>query len=95
MTQDSPQILAIKERYKASFPDKADAVKHLLSTVQSDGDLDLIKEEMHKLAGSSGMYGYEQISAVCRSAMSNADERNRQKLAGDLKKVIDLLVSGA
>lgn len=95
MSTDSPQVAALKERYKASFPEKVEIIKSTLDTVSSNGDLELVKEELHKLAGSSGMYGYQDLAAFCRGGMDKAERQDRGALLEDLNKIIDLLTDDA
>ncbi len=95
MSTDSPQVAAIKERYKASFPEKVEVIRTALNSVFDNDDLEPVKEELHKLAGSLGMYGYQELAAHCRSAMEHIDQRNRGELINDLNAVIELLTSDA
>jgi len=95
MSVDSPQIKAIKERYKASFPEKLVILQTLREAVENEADFEYVHEELHKLAGSSGMYGYDDIAGLCRLAMqyTGKDSANRQpsKLLSTLGEVINLL----
>lgn len=95
MSEESPQIAAIKQRYKASFPEKVKIIREALTVVNSGGELHAVKEELHKLAGSSGMYGYSQLADSCRQAMQKVDDQSRHQLALELEKIIDLLEHGA
>ena len=85
-TQESPQVAAIRARYQSSLKDKAEMLAtHSAAVVSSkDNNLDValeaLRDDLHKLAGSSGMYGYEDISKVCRHAMSAIDEEKLEDL---------------
>ena len=75
MESDSPQIKAIRARYKAGFTEKAIMVEKFaleLSENHPKGLQErhrLFRDELHKLAGSSGMYGYHDVCDLCRRAM--------------------------
>lgn len=73
MREDSPQIQQLKERYRQSFPEKLEIIQKARSGVVDDNELTFAREELHKLAGSSGMYGYPDLAANCRSAMEILD----------------------
>jgi len=99
--QDSPQILALKERYKNSLEEKVQMLSDYLVAIESDeATLDEFSELrgfLHKLAGSSGMYGYNDISAASREAMLVADQVDSIADIDDLRvmtsKVVKLLQS--
>ena len=92
---ESPQVKALKERYKASFPEKIELLNEQLLSLstqasEKSGFVE-VRESLHKLAGSSGMYGYDDISLSCRNAMSIIDEADTVGLSSGLKEVIRLL----
>jgi len=95
MTSDSPQIAAIKLRYQQSFPEKAVVVAEHLEALLGDENTEIkvkdTRELLHKLAGSSGMYGYADISALCRSAMERADQGDNTALVNRLEHLRELL----
>jgi len=102
MTQtDSPQILALKERYKSSFAEKVQMIAEYLLVIESDRvSLESVSELrgfLHKLAGSAGMYGYDDISLASRKAMVCADKVNDllqvDELISSARNVINLLES--
>lgn len=98
---DSPQILALKERYKNSFEEKVQALLGYLADVERAGaSLEHVSEMrnfLHKLAGSSGMYGYSDISAASRNAMLMADRvqsmANIDELSSATRKLVNLIQS--
>ena len=78
MTQDSPQVQAIRARFKNSFAEKKQLIdQHQLNIqdVESQEGMslkdvfELAHTDLHKLAGSFGMYGYSDVALICRSAM--------------------------
>lgn len=79
MEDDSPQIKAIRARYQSSLKEKAEFVEQYsaeLSDVDSENyqeNLAFFRAELHKLAGSSGMYGYKDVCDLSRRAMSCID----------------------
>jgi len=92
---DSPQIAAIKLRYQQSFPEKIELItEHLGAQLAGeDGDISVqdTREMLHKLAGSSGMYEYNDISSVCRSAMDRIDQEDFTALVNRLEHLKELL----
>ncbi len=88
---ESPQVLALQERYKASFPEKRRLILDLRNSFNNGGDIAEVKQELHKLAGSSGMYGYSNIASICREAMDSIDSEHQDKVNGFLDRLIDLL----
>jgi len=79
MANDSSQIQAIRARYRQSFTQKKTMIDGYLENImglksKSDDqalkqEFDVCHSELHKLAGSFGMYDYQAISAVCREAI--------------------------
>ena len=94
---DSPQLKAIKGRYKVSLKAKADFLDAWLSSAQ-EGLIELaeLAEWLHKLAGSAGMYGYEEVSNDARQLMLDAEryttidsrsEEERSEISNLLRRV--------
>jgi len=91
---DSPQILSIRERYKESLLEKAKLIEgliHSLGNPTTSRSIKAAHEELHKLAGSSGMYGYDQVSALCRTAMKSAADEETASLLEQLTELKSLL----
>lgn len=99
MTRESKQVQALKERYRASFGEKVDVLKTLLLQVnQNEGVEGVLRdghETLHKLAGSLGMYGYDEIALICRDAMAHAKQSEIEPLNTCLERLIELLESEA
>lgn len=95
MTSDSPQIAEIKLRYQQSFAEKAEMIAEHITAHLSDESSEIsaqdTREMLHKLAGSSGMYEYNDISSVCRSAMERIDRKDFTALVNRLEHLKDLL----
>jgi HPt (histidine-containing phosphotransfer) domain-containing protein len=73
---DSPKVAELKSKYHASLSSKAQELNKYQSRIESadsKADLKLVFSEfeqyVHKLAGSSGMYGYDSISKVSRQLL--------------------------
>ena len=98
MEDDSLQIQAIRARYKTSLPEKAELVAQFTSELSQDDSgnasetLELFRSELHKLAGSSGMYGYHNICDVCRHAMSAIDNNDLEELKSTAARLSELLI---
>lgn len=97
------KIQELRDRYKSGFVEKAEAINKFL-LVMSTGDSrpingvaisDMvyleIHEFMHKLAGSSGMYGYPDIASLSREAMDSSNRNEPQLLLEQLSGLRDLL----
>lgn len=92
---ESPQVKALKGRYKASFPDKVELLRQQRETI-SEGQISSqqrsqINEVLHKLAGSSGMYGYHNISVSCREIMAEIDVVDSASLISKISELMLLL----
>ncbi len=66
----------MREAYRSGLAEKSVKIK-LLSKVLAESDVELedtlesIYEYLHKLAGSSAMYGYDDIALLCQNLMRN------------------------
>ena len=87
---ESPQVKALKDRYRASFVEKIATLNEQRNALAIDGDSQLTEahESLHKLAGSSGMYGYEDVSLLCRKTMTKTDKAD---VVEGLDALIELL----
>lgn len=90
---------AIRTRYKASFTEKADTIAELIDLVSNDSvsesELFEVKEQLHKLAGSSGMYGYQDVCDRSRSGMVAIENDDLPSLTSDLEELRSLLLGHA
>jgi len=92
---ESPQVKALKERYKASFPEKLELLRQRREAI-ADGHISSqqrmqVNEVLHKLAGSSGMYGYHEISASCREIMAEIDVADTSFLVPKITELMLLI----
>lgn len=70
---DKVSFQAIKDRYDATIFEKLSQVESLIKEVQASPqqeNLELLKGVIHKIAGSSGSYGYPQVALLCRNLES-------------------------
>jgi len=92
---ESPQIQALRLRYKASLADKIELIQQQIDTIStSSGDASSIEEAhqvLHKLAGSSGMYGYDDINVLCRNVMSQLAGLEIDDSVKALNQIVELL----
>jgi len=100
MDTDNPKLVQIKERYRLSLTDKAQSFKSkldLLSKPEQDIEQTVyeLKDMLHKLAGSAGMYGYSQISQDARSALDSCNQDDVDDLKVRLKRLQSLLRNSA
>ena len=92
----SPQVAAIIERYKSSLIEKAELInQHLRNLVNEESvqqsALEDANQDLHKLAGSSGMYGYVDVSDLARLAMRNIADNDLKNLELSLLQLRNLL----
>jgi DNA-binding response OmpR family regulator len=73
------QLLAsLKETYQKSIIDKVERLEQLVLTVQrepSSNHLKALKTEIHKIAGSSGSYGYPVVSEICKNLEAEINDK--------------------
>lgn len=88
------QIQKLKEKYRDSFSNKKnqteDYIKLIMESQENINEtvLNDVHEYMHKLSGSSGMYGYADIAKIARGVMSLCKASNGKSINSDL---VDLL----
>jgi chemotaxis protein histidine kinase CheA len=92
---ESPQIKVLKQRYKASFAEKVELLNQQRDLVAdgqpSSQQLVELHQVLHKLAGSSGMYGYLDINALCRQTMDQIEAIGTDDLVLEIDKLTLLL----
>ncbi len=99
MKAESDQVRALRTRYKESLPEKAALVRewHHQETGNgiSEAGIDDLSSWLHKLAGSAGMYEYQDISDFARSLMHALPDLNSQELISRLMTLESLLEGAA
>lgn len=67
----SDELLAeLKEKYRKSIFDKLERLEKMILAVQKEPSLEhlrALRGEVHKIAGSSGSYGYLSVSEICKT----------------------------
>lgn len=92
---ESPQIQALKQRYRESLAEKIELIEqqiNLIVAAEADaGSLEEAHQVLHKLAGSSGMYGYDDINLLCRKVMSGLGGSSVDDSVNALNQIAELL----
>ena len=101
MSTDSPQVAALKIRYQSSFSEKSTAVAEFQTILASEDSTycfsrvnqnsETVGDYLHKLAGSAGMYGYDDIAQIARTGMTQHKQEDLSGLQHSLKQIRDLL----
>lgn len=101
MAEESPQVRALKERYQQSLAEKSQTLGELIDRLASNkhqgmadieaGDGDSIADYLHRLAGSAGMYGYDDIAQLARTAIADQRQGETDYLATNLAELRSLL----
>lgn len=61
----------IKARYVATFYEKENALRE----AWGNRDISSLQQLLHKLCGSSGSYGFDNLSSLCRTALRLSEKR--------------------
>lgn len=86
----SAQFLALKQRYVSTFPQK----QQDLQNAWAEKDINSLRALLHKLAGSSGSYGFEHVNQLCHQTMDlleNYNSNNDANIDGFMSKLFDFL----
>jgi len=80
--KDSPKVIELKEKYRDSFQDKVTEIDSLTQQIKLANTRKEVKnayteyeQYIHKLAGSSGMYGYHHVSKIARELLTVLREK--------------------
>jgi HPt (histidine-containing phosphotransfer) domain-containing protein len=105
LMDNTDKIQKLRDDYKNSLLDKSVIISDLLLMISTDAsdsgasvsDKTLIElhQYLHKLAGSSGMYGYSEIAQLSRAAMQSSKRKATQLLTDQLGELRDLLKQSA
>ncbi len=80
------KFAALRKKYLSSFPVKLEGIKN----AYEKKDIELVHDLVHKLAGSSGGYGFDEISHHCRILLlqlhesKNEDNKTIEKAINEL-----------
>ncbi|MFT5572482.1 MAG: phage-related minor tail protein [Cryomorphaceae bacterium] len=96
VTQDSNQVQALRQRYKTSLSAKSESISEYVKNISASTQpntpiLNALHADLHKLAGSSGMYGYIDIAQLTRAAMQDIAEQSDSALLQRMRDLGDLL----
>ena len=101
MSTDSPKVAALKIRYQSSFPAKSAAIAEFEAILENEEpasyssavnqNFETAGDYLHKLAGSAGMYGYDDIAQIARLGMAQYKVQDLRGLQHSLKQIRDLL----
>ena len=86
----SDLVEQVKLQYKRSLPDKAEKLQTLWS--QAENNPDQLLSFLHQLAGSAGMYGYDDVTAQSASLRQNFDAGLIRQLQSEFEKLHQLLI---
>ncbi len=87
----SDLVEQVKLQYKQSLPTKAEKLQALCSQDQTDELLSFL----HQLAGSAGMYGYDEITQLSASLRANLETYPINQFKGELDKLHQLLIENS
>ncbi len=101
MSNESPQVAALRIRYQNSFPEKSAALAEFQQLLSVDDDAsattalnqnsETVGDYLHKLAGSAGMYEYDDIAALARQGMAQSKQQDLPALLQSLTQIRGLL----
>ncbi|MCB1586308.1 MAG: Hpt domain-containing protein [Gammaproteobacteria bacterium] len=83
-------FLKLKTKYQSTFPAKATEIK----TAWEEKDFSRLGAALHKLKGSSGSYGFNELSSLCEQAQSlihNELPDNTENITVVLNKIFQIL----
>lgn len=67
-------LLSLKMSYQKTIPDKIERLEKMILDVQKNDNLEnlnILKGEVHKIAGSAGSYGFLAVSELCKNLESD------------------------
>ncbi len=80
-------IEALRKKYLASFEDKSIRIKSALES----SDIQVLSTLIHQLAGSSGSYGFSELSDQCLELEQMIIDG--KSLTGEVKQAVDNLLT--
>lgn len=72
---------SIIEDYRASIPSRLELLQALIDGIRTNPTEETLKElrlQIHKLAGSAGIYGYDDVSKVCKEFDELLEQRIKE-----------------
>lgn len=89
------KLLALKQKYLQSLPDKLETITSLWQACAEQMSIDdkALESALHKLAGSAGMYEEDQLGQIAReielivAASDKLNAQSQQKITQGLKQL--------
>jgi HPt (histidine-containing phosphotransfer) domain-containing protein len=79
----------LRRRYVESFPAKVVAMEAALAALDHDGSVGKeLRDLAHKLAGSAGMYGFDDLGRQARDLVHALDARAGQAQITELARAL-------
>lgn len=75
-TDSSDKWEELLEKYRKTIYNKIDAITHKVESVKSHPDIitaQALRDEVHKIGGSAGSYGYPTVSEICKKLEKKID----------------------
>lgn len=75
---NNDDLLLMQQKYRANIGAKLCKIQQLMETFKSapsKSNLSALRLEIHKLAGSAGLYGFVKVSELCHSMDSKLLEK--------------------
>lgn len=75
------ELAELQEKYKKSIPEKLSAIQKLVEAVKkspSKESVSALRFDVHKIAGNSALYGYPEVSSLCKKMDMELLERITQ-----------------
>jgi HPt (histidine-containing phosphotransfer) domain-containing protein len=88
---------ALRRRYIDSFPDKCAALEAAAASLASNdaGAQQALRQLAHKLAGSAGMYGFDDIGHLAREVVHAIDAGASASILTGLSRDLASRLTGA
>ncbi|MGE4073498.1 MAG: Hpt domain-containing protein [Lysobacterales bacterium] len=88
MAESIPEPL--RKRYVGSFAEKQAALESALSLLSADplGAMSSLRAVAHKISGSAGMYGFEELGQQARAVVHAIDDGSAAALVVELVRVL-------
>ena len=96
---ESQQIQALRAQYQASLLEKSKTASAWAQTLELNAQLDDVGVELeawlHKIAGSAGMYGYQNIAQKARELMARLASKNSlgAEISRELAQLSDMMAA--
>jgi len=95
---DSAEFAALREEYLQGVVERSGRLREAVAALRQGGPVDLrqLRQEVHKLRGSGGFYGFKELSAAAARAedallmvLDGEQERDDRVLADLVARVVE------